>query len=85
MEIIFFSVFLAVCVAGTPTDSNACIGAALAGFILGCFVLGEDKQLHSRIFFWFSIVGLILLASLTSYGLYQQSAAAKIKQTDPEL
>jgi len=84
MEIVFFSVFLAVCVSGTPTDTSACIGSALAGFILGCFVLGEDKQLHSRIFFWFSIVGLLLLASMTSYGIFQQSSAGKIKQTNPE-
>jgi len=84
MEIIFFSIFIGVCVSGTPSDINALIGAALAGFILGCFVLGEDKQLHSRIFFWFAIVGLLLLGSLTTWGLAKQSANGKVRQNNPD-
>mmetsp|Transcript_5856 Transcript_5856/g.12332 ORF Transcript_5856/g.12332 Transcript_5856/m.12332 type:complete len:91 (+) Transcript_5856:549-821(+) len=82
MEIVFFSIFLAVCISGTPADVNSCIGACLAGFILGCFILGEDKQLHSKIFFWFAIIGAILLISLTSWGFVKKTGSMEKNPAD---
>lgn len=69
MELVFFSLFIAVCVAGTPSDVNGLLGAALVGFVLGCFILGEDGQLHSKIFFWFAVLGALLMICLTNYGV----------------
>jgi len=80
VELFIIGIFLTICISGSPADMKAVLGACLSGFILGCFMFGEDKQLHSRIFFVFAILGCIMLLVFSGYGFYSKD---KSKILDP--
>jgi len=81
-ELFIMSIFLTICISGSPADMKAILGACLSGFILGCFMFGEDKQLHSKIFFVFAILGCIMLLGLSTYGFYSKDNS---KILDPKI